>query len=470
MHNSKLLKLIAGLQSKEIHWLQKFLASPFYNTNKELIDLFQYIKKYYPSLATPKLSKEMTFKKLYPNEKFDPQKMRKAMYSLASLVEEFLVAQQLKNKPFEKKKTLLKALSDRNIYEQFQKQTKEMIADLDALPYRDTIYCKEIFELNFNYSKHTETDKQVLNAEVLKRAAEHLDAFYALQKQQLDFAVKSHEKLFKSKVKLASLKQVKTTLEEYPIYQVYQLIIQSFSNPDDAELYSTIESLLKNEISRLGRDDKNLVLRILLNHSSAQINKGLDLYFSRMLSLYKFGLEEELLIENNLISETTFTNIVTVGSHEKDFEWVEGFIQKYKSKLPISVQEDATCFGLGLMFYQKKDYAKTIDLILNHSFSKPLHILQSKTILLRAYFDQYLQDDSYYELLIAQANAFEKFIRRNDLISKVKKEGYLNFVLFARKIINGHWQNKLDRDLYEKLKNTEPVLLKFWLLEILDRS
>ena len=120
------------------------------------------------------------------------------------------------------------------------------------------------------------------------------------------------------------------------------------------------------------------------------------------------------------------------------------------------------------MHYHKKEFSETINLMLNHSFSKPLLILRSKTTLLRAYFEQYLLDQSYFELLIAQTQAFEKFMRRNDFISATKKERFLNFILFIRRISIAHNKHTLDKSLYEKIQNTESVLLKFWLLEKLE--
>lgn len=465
MHTSKLFTLLRGLRPEEIHWFQKFLKSPFYNNSTLTIRLFEHLKKHLPELDSPKLSKEIVFKKLFPNEKFKVQKLRKVMFELANLTEEFFVTMYLRSNNFQRKKILVKELGERNLYSQFEKGTKGLIKELEALPYRDTFFYKNIFELNYNYSNHQETNRQKLNGELLKSATEHLDYFYLLQKQQLDFAVKSHEKLFKEKINLSTLKQAETAIKKEPVFKIYELINKGISKTDNDRIYFEIETLLKKEIEKLGRIDKVVILKILFNYSISQINKGREEYFATLFLLYKFGLEQDLLIEKNQIAGSTFTNIITTGVNLKEFDWVEFFIQEYKKYLPDSVREDASCFGLGVLFFHKKEFTRTIELILNHIFSKPLQILQSKTILLRAYFEQYLIDDSYYELLIAQTHAFEKFIRRNELISELKKERYLNFVLFIRKIVNGHWQNKLDNTLIEKLNNTNAVLLKFWLLE-----
>ncbi|MFK7772987.1 MAG: hypothetical protein AB8F94_12650 [Saprospiraceae bacterium] len=464
MHASKLLTLLRGLQPEEIHWFQKFLKSPFYNSNVLTFRLFEYIKKYYPELDSPKLTKEKAFQRLFPNEKFKAQKLRKVMFELAVLTEEFFITMHLRKKEFQKKKILVEELGERNLYAQFKKGTKQLMKELESLPCRDTFFYKDIYELNYNYSNHQETNRQKLNGQLLKNATEHLDYFYLLQKQQLKLGIKSHEKLFKEKVKLSTLKQAEIVLQSEPVFKIYELINKAISKSDNDENYFNIESLFKNEIEKLGRNDTIVILKILFNYSISQVNKGRKEYFNRLFLLYKFGLEQGLLIEKKQIAGSIFTNIITTGVNLKEFDWVESFIQEYKKFLPDSVREDASCFGLGLLFFHKKEFSKTIDLILNHTFSKPLLTLQSKTILLRAYFEQYLIDNSYYDLLIAQTQAFEKFIRRNELISEIKKDRYLNFALFTRKIVSAHWQNKLDQSVLEKLNSNE-VLLKFWLIE-----
>ena len=319
--------------------------------------------------------------------------------------------------------------------------------------------------MHFKYSNHQETDRQKLNGQLLKNAPDNLNYFFLLQKKQLDFVLKSHEKLFKEKLVLDSLEQSKTNLQQVPIFKIYGLINEALSKSTPDNDYLKLESLFKNEIDKFGRIDKVIVIKILFNYFISQINKGNEKDFHKIFSLYKFGLKQKLLVEKHQISGSIFTNIITTGVNLKEFEWTEKFIEDYKKYLPRSVKDDATNFGLSLLFFHKKEFSKTIEIIVNHTFSKPLQILHSKTILLRAYFEQYLIDDSYYELLFTQTQAFEKFIRRNDLISELKKERYLNFVLFIRKIASGHWQNSLDKNLIKKLNDSNEVMLKFWLIE-----
>lgn len=465
MHSSKLLCLIKGLDQNELHWLQKFLASPFYNSNEAYSRLFQLIKKHAPDFKSPKLDKASICQQLFPKDKSNIQKLRKTMHGLALLVEEFIVAMQIRNNTFEKKKLLIQSLGERNIYDLFEKRTKEVIADLEALPYRDSKTYKEIHELYFEYYSHILTRRQNQNIDILKSSSDHLASFYLLQQLQLQYAFKNHEKLFKDKININSLTEIKESLGKETIFKLHESIIDTIFQPYNEAAYTSMENLFKTEIDQISRKDQLVIIKIFLNYLSNQINKGQEGFQAKMLSLYKFGLAQNILIENHQISEGSFINICTVAIFEKEFSWTENFIKTYKEHLPTSSKADATNLSLGFLFYHKKEYKKTLDLVLNHTFSKPLLILQSKIILLRTYFELYLSDDSYYDLVIAQTQSFEKFIRRNELISNTKKERFLNFVLFIRKIVNTHWYRQTDKSIYQKIEATESVLLKFWLLE-----
>jgi len=189
-----------------------------------------------------------------------------------------------------------------------------------------------------------------------------------------------------------------------------------------------------------------------------------------MLSLYKFGLDQNLILQNEQIGETTFLNIATTAISEGDFEWAESFINEYTKTLPQQVKQDAINLSFGLLYFRKEQFTEATSLLTNDTFTKPLYTLSSKTILLRSHFEQFLSDNSYYDLLISQSIAFEKFIRRNDLISIKKKEYSLNFILFTRKITNAIFQNTLSQGLYTQVKNAESVVHKDWLMEKIQQN
>ncbi len=97
-------------------------------------------------------------------------------------------------------------------------------------------------------------------------------------------------------------------------------------------------------------------------------------------------------------------------------------VEKFRKPLPAC----ATPVADGMKIYTRSKAAVEAQqsvmefLLINHPFNKPLQIIKAKSLLIRTYFEQFLQDGSYYELVIAQTYAFEKYIRRSKDISKEK--------------------------------------------------
>ena len=464
MHQSKLFTLLRGLEPADFHWLQKFISSPFYNTNPLHNDLFNFIKKYYPDLDSKKLSKEATCKKFFPDEPFNIQKLRKAMHGLTTLTEEFLVAMRLRNNSFEKKKILVAELGERNIYGAFEKGTKELISELEALLYRDTFFYKNMHELQMGYFGHVATKKEKKTMPIVVSATEQLDFYYLLQRQQLDCSIKGQEKIFGDDLKINSLKESKTNLQNEPVFNLYNLVYKALSVSDNEAIYLKIENLYKKEIKKLSRTTQLELIRFLLNYLSSQINKGREGFALKTLSLYKFGLEKKLIIEKGRIGEYIFGNIATVGILAEEYDWVIDFITKYSGFLKEDIKEEVKCLSLGLLYFHKKDFDETIKLLLHKIFSNSLYMLNSKTILLRTYMEMFLLNNDYYELVLAQTHAFEKYVRRYASIANSKKQMFLNFILFTRKLINATLQKNVDKNLYEAIVSTEPMVLKSWLL------
>lgn len=471
MYQSKLFTLLRSIETSEIHWFQKFLHSPFYSVNEQHRKLFLYVKKYHPELNSPKLKNEVVCRKIFPqDEKPDIQKLRKTMHGLALLVEEFLVAMRMRNNDYQKRRALVSELGDRNEYSLFKKNIKKLIEELESRPYRDTFIYQEIHGLNLEYYGHTETARQKVDLKILKSAIENLDRYYLLQRQQLDFAVEGRKSLFVDNLEIKSLEMIRAESKEEAVFRIYQLIHHAISTSWKDNVYSKIESYFKNNINRLSENDQLIVIHVLLNYLGVQMNNGNKAKRIDIFNLYKFGLEKGVLLKYGRMSGTTFINIVTVGVLEKEFKWVDGFIEKFSPFLAESVRVDASILSKGLLLFHQKDYSGTIDLYLNHVFKQPLQDLNSKTVLLRAYFEKFTLDSSYYDLLIHQSSAFEKFVRRNNLISKNKKGIYLNFIIYTRKIANAHLQGTLSQDLIHKIEKTKAVALKSWLIEKVERG
>ena len=130
MTNSKLITLLKTLNTSEWRRLGEFLASPFFNKNKELISLYQYLKKIEPDFSEKKLNKKVVFAKVYSQQPFQARILEDLMYNLLKQSEHFLRMIQLEQKEFTKNLLMLEILLERKLdkhYRVYRKETEKIL-------------------------------------------------------------------------------------------------------------------------------------------------------------------------------------------------------------------------------------------------------------------------------------------------------------------------------------------------------
>ena len=100
-------------EGKELDNLKKFMQSPYFNTNKDLIKLFDELIKTFPDFSA---DKEVVFNKIYPKIKYNDETFRLQCSALNELIEMFLLQEHLKKNEFLKQQLLAEAYDKKRVY------------------------------------------------------------------------------------------------------------------------------------------------------------------------------------------------------------------------------------------------------------------------------------------------------------------------------------------------------------------
>lgn len=470
MHQSKLFMLLRGLKSEEIRWFQKFLQSPFYNTNKQHVKLFDYIKKYYPELDSSKLSKEAACKKLFPKQAFNVQKIRKLMHGLTLLVEEFLVAIQIKNNEYQKKRLLVSELGKRNVFDLFEKGTEELMTELAALPYQDEFYFFEQFQLQKELLSHPNINHTVEVIQSMHDISKNLDHTFILEKLRLACTLQSAKKIYAVDSELPYVEEIiaRIKLENNlcsPTIQFYLSIYKMFKNMEEESFFESLSKDFFSQRSLLGINDQEVILKYLINFSTYYINSGRNEYVKTHFHLYKVGLDIGCLIKNQLISKQIFQNIIISSCFLKKFDWALTFIEDYQIYLNEEIRDVSVNFNLSYLYFHQGHFLKTINILNQLKPIRTLDKILTKTLLIKSYFEVFVDDDSYEDILLSSIDAYEKFIRRDTQISDRNESIFLNFAKAVKKLT---LFSSKKCDLYPLKKEFDATNLlsnKAWLLD-----
>lgn len=114
MHQSSLINHIKIFSKEDIKQFDNFLKSPYHNTNKKAISLFEIIKKHYPDYEHPELQKEVIFAKLFPDKAPKGTNLAQLSVELIKLIKQYLAHEFFGKSYAEKQLALISELANRN--------------------------------------------------------------------------------------------------------------------------------------------------------------------------------------------------------------------------------------------------------------------------------------------------------------------------------------------------------------------
>lgn len=461
----KSIKLIQSLSPEEFKQLKLFLQSPFFNSDPNLIKLHAVLAKYYPSFSSRQCTKEKIFQKVFPKYKWNDAKWRNLLSKMVKALEEYLTLLEMKNGDLEERKLLAKAYGRRNLMGFFNKHLESLNQELQdrSTHNQDALLDRMLFDQLYYY--HPFTNK-LKNTDYLLNAKKEASLYFKAQQSKIN-------------CDLLVLAQIQGDLpinnaspHEEPVYiQLYEMV-HLFLSEGSKDAFIKAKKFFEDNVENLNNEDQKFGLLHLINFSIRQHNMGTSDLDNFILELYQFGLNKNILIENGMLTEKTFDNILIIGCRFKQYDWVVKFIQNYFFYLPATIRDRAKAYGLGYLHFSQKDFSKAIDYFIQVNHTELTRSLIVKSILLRSYFEMFLTDYSYFELLINYATAFERLIKRKKSLEKMRKAGCINLSGFLKKIAtlvqNNQWNEKAKIDILESVKMTNPVIVKNWLLHKIE--
>ena len=466
MKKSKLITIFRNLSKKEIKELGKYLCSPIVNQQDELIHLFEYIKDCLSNKQEP--NKEEAFLKIYPGKKFDDVKIRLCMSNLFKLIEQFLVYKEFNQDKIRNKIMLASIYRKRNLESYFDRTLNDLyhIQDKEALrnaAYYNNNYLIQQEEYSFRSNKNRTA------AMNLQSLSDSNDLVYLAQKLKNSCFILSHQRVYKTEYHFglldAAIEYIEnSSLLEHPAISIYYYCYQSLLNPEQEHFFLKFKTLMVENEQHFPREEMSNLFILAINYCIKRINENKQHYVGVGLELYKSGLQNALLTEDNRISRFAFNNIVAMSIKMKELEWAENFIQKYKNFLEKKHRDSTVSLNLARLSYVTKDYDNVLVHLQKSDFKDLLNNLIAKTIMMKVYFEL-----SAFKLLESHLDTMRIFIKRKKIIG-YHQQNYLNIIYFTKKLTN---LNPYDKTGNSKLKTEieaiDILTEKEWLLEMVDR-
>ncbi len=471
MLKSNLIEAINALSAKEMKELAEFVNSPFFNKNKNVIKLFEIIRKYYPALDSDKLSKENVYAKLFPGEKYKDSSMRLLMFYLYEVVEKFLAYSRYTRNELAYKKHLLAEFNERNLFKEFEKTYDEIKNGMDKISSRDEKYYLDSFDLatqHFDYMAKIHSDKydKYMTRENLETRFNHLTYSYLINFLKFYTSTLNTYHILNVQINMELFENMlgnfsPELFENAPIITIYYNAAMALLKPEAEEYYFRLKELVLKHEAILGESIEDLYIN-LENYCTRKVRSGNYNFLKENFEIYILELKKGIYKTNGAMSAGFYTSVVNVGCRLKEHKFISEFIEKYKNELSADSRESIYNFSVAMFETDQKNFEKALE-----------RLSKVKTDQLYMKMDvRMLQSRLYYELdwddsLNSLLDAFKRTLANNKMIPEFRKLHYSNFLKYLGRLSSiRHKADELDLDVMRKqMEQGENFYHKTWMLD-----
>ncbi len=475
MKNSVLISNYSKLSKVYLNRFTLFVASPYFNKQETVINLHKYLLKQYPSFNEKNCSKELVYIKVFGKEKFKLQKLKDVNASLLDLFEQFLVNEALKKDKASFRRLEIQECFDNTLDKMSKKIIKIAFKELDKLDINQSKKYHYQYILNdFAYTYQVYYGDRKNAGNFLQISISNLDKFYFTEKMLLGASIINRQKIVETDFKYFFFNEVDTLITKNKSFfkndkaillnqQLYLL-----QKEDNIEYYYSFKNLVINY--SYNRNETRIYYSFLTNFCVRMINAGKPEFLKELFILNKNIIERNLLLENNILSEWSYKNIIAIALRLKEFDWVDAFIEKYSKNLSSKNFLNAYNYNKANVAYYKKDYNMAFDFLLNVKYNDVFYLLSSKALLLKIYYES-----KDYDVLESLLHSFRLLVMRQKISTK-QKDAYFNlikttsFLLKIRMKISVLSKNELENNLLKlssKINKYKTLANKTWLNEII---
>ena len=465
IQNTLIYEALNTLNDAERREFLQFLHTPFFNNKPVLSHYGAYLLQCIASRQDPE--QQQIYALVAKSARVLPeQSLRLANSALLRLLEQWWQYRAFVEKNERTGLQLVEVYRKRGLPRHYKTARREAEAQRERSPLRNAAYWEETFQLSWEHYQY-EVGVQRAGKLNLQECSDGLDTAFMANKLRLACLALSHQAVYKTDYEIAYLPEILQRIHEsYPLQQLpalglYYHCYQFLTGKEGAAHFSAFITLLSEAAEQFPEEELRLLYLLAINYGIRQINKSADGAIESTFELYKGALQRNLLLENGYISRFAFSNIVAISLRAGHTDWVEGFIEKYKTRLERQWREAITHLSLARLEYERRQYQAALLHLQRADYKDTMNNLSAKILQMKIYYETGATDTLEHHL-----KNLKKYIQRHTAIG-YHRVNYSNIVHYTEQLT---LVNPLDGKAVAQLKaaiSSEKTLTeKEWLLSM----
>lgn len=436
MAQPKLITIYAALSPRDRERFGEFVRSPFHNKREKLIRLAVYLEEIFAAEEPLPWMKHDVYRQIFTAEApgraepaFDELQLNNVVSDLYQLMEEFLAWQQFSRQPEWRDVMMVEHMLSSSMLEQADKVIRKKAASGISDAYAQYRFSQLADQYFFQRSRKGDN-------RFLIQGQEALEIYFLSNQLRIWCELISRSNI----LSLAYDHQQYADFEQYlqmqlpkyhhhPTISIYAPILQWLRDQEDDSWFVGYKEKLFLHIKEFPEQEGKDIIAYVQNYCVKRINEGRNTFLREWYEISQFMLPLQLLHEGQWISQWTYKNIVTAGVRLQEFEWTEQFIHQYYQQLSPEERDNAYQYNLAVLYYEKHDIDRAMQLLNRVHFSDPNYYLDARSILLKIYYEHHA-----FEALISLRDTVKIYLLREKLLSRNQQMLYKNLFAFTLKL------------------------------------
>lgn len=468
MQKTLVWEIVEQLTSSERREVKLFLDSPFFNHREDVRVLFDHLSRAAKKKVEPP-SRQAVFGKIFPQKKYDDQRMRLTISYLFKLLEKYLVQKEILTEDHGGFHLLLSAYRRRKLSRHFQTTLKQGVKKMESQPFRHPEFFFEKYLVEREQYRFLSSSgrTQQLN---LQTVEDDLTVATVAMKLRQFCLLRSHETVFNIQYDAALMDEILAVADDpklraVPAVKLYAFCFRALfsENRNDAN-FLKFKVLLFESVGVFPKNEMRDLYLLAINFCIKKINENAEQYYREAHDLYRSGLETGLLVEEGKLGRFTYNNIVGLSIRIPEvWEWVEWFVEAYRDHLEPEHRGAYFSLSSARLEFARKNYEAALVHLQRADYRDLINNLVAKTLQMKIYFEM-----DEYELLESHLRTMRMFIRRNKKLG-YHRENWSNIVKYTRKLMElNPFDAEARKNLRSEIESAEILTEKEWLLGRLE--
>ena len=472
MRKTKLVSLLKTFSKQEIYRLDDFVKSPFFNKNKNVINLCEAVLPYWPEFNSVEFTEENIFSIIFPKEKFDYFKIKNVISDLYALTTDFLKFSISQSRHPDNEINLLNALHDRrldNIYTQRERKIKQHLQNAEIKDEDNYLRQYQLERVNiahykFSGSSYSFNSIQTEFDSFLQYSLTGLLRLYSKMLHNKNHGnIQFDMKMFENVWQYAK----EMDFSDNPSCLIYKQIISlelSKSESDYRKLLEIKEKYRKN----IPPEEFYYILQEQNSYAAYRLKLGDENYYIERFRAFREMVEKKFMDPSYLI----FPNVISVYTSAcmaDEYVWAEDFLKKAQSGIsPPEEKLNTINYCKGYLAFRQKDFGKALSLFTKTNFRLYLMKVMVKSYTVRIYYEQNL-----FEQTISAVDTFRHYLKTEKMMAEDQKTAHYDFLrnlaeLSRLKLEGIDKKTSVDLGILKKQikqMSANPLGAKNWLIE-----